>query len=153
MEREQTIQVIFENFEAFRRAAFMRKAELLQGRQLPTHAQIGVMFMLRHLGPLNIKDLAAQFRMTSSAATQLVDGLVKDCLVKRTEDSKDRRKTSLELTAKGSQVLIKARKFRLQNMNNVFQVLSNEELAQLEKLQRKLVDHLQDLWIKNQPKR
>jgi DNA-binding MarR family transcriptional regulator len=63
------------------------------------------MFMLVHVGPQSIKDMAVRFSMTPSAATQLVNGLVKDGYLVRTENIWDRRKVGVDLTVKGKKHL------------------------------------------------
>jgi len=46
-------------------------------KDMPTHAQLGIMCVLAHRKAQSIKELAEQFGISSSAATQLVNGMVR----------------------------------------------------------------------------
>ncbi len=148
MDRQQNMQALLEHMEAIGKAMASRALEQPRS-DMPTHAQLGVLLIVLHRGPQNIKTLANIFRMTSSAATQLVNGLVRDGLLRREEDKDDRRKISVHLTQKGKRLLVIARKQRLQNMVRIFETLSNTDLEQLEKIHRKVIQQLQLLWTKN----
>jgi len=149
MNRQQTIQALLQNMEAIGKAMMSRKVEALQA-DMPTHAQLGVLLMVNYQGPHSIKSLAEKFRMTSSAATQLVNGLVNSGLLSRVEDKEDRRKICVEMTPKGKRVIEATKKQREKNMLQIFAPLSDAELTQLEKIQRKITERLQILWTKNQ---
>lgn len=151
MKREDIIQALLQNMEAIGKAMLSQKAEKPLGN-MPTHAQIGILLVVLYEGPQSIKNLATKFRMTSSAATQLVTGLVKDKLLTRVEDKNDRRKICVQMTPKGKQVLAIAKKQREKNMLKVFEPLTDSELVQLEKIQRKIIEHVQLLWTQNKKK-
>ena len=147
MSRQQTIEALLQNMEAIGKAMMNRKVETLQA-DMPTHAQLGVLLMVNYQGPHSIKSLAEKFRMTSSAATQLVNGLVKNGLLSRVEDEQDRRKIAVGMTQKGKRLLEATKKQREKNMLKIFEPLSDVELVQLEKIQRKITEQLQLLWTK-----
>lgn len=147
MSRHQTIEALLQNMEAIGKAMMSRKVETLQA-DMPTHAQLGVLLMVNYQGPHSIKSLAEKFRMTSSAATQLVNGLVKNGLLSRVEDEQDRRKIAVGMTQKGKRLLEATKKQREKNMLKIFEPLSDVELVQLEKIQRKITEQLQLLWTK-----
>ncbi len=151
MDRQEIIQALLQNMETIGKAMMVRSFEQPKGN-LPTHSQMGVLFVLLHRGQQSIKSLADSFRMSSSAATQLVNGLVNDGLLTRVEDKQDRRKICVAITTKGKRMLELARKQRLKNMTKIFESLTNDELAQLEKIHRKVVERLQFLWTKKQHK-
>lgn len=79
--------------------------------------------------------------MSSSAATQIVDGLVREKVLMRQVDKKDRRKISISLTATGKKKLLQAKKLRAKAMAKYFDPLNDKELAQLQKLLEKIVEH------------
>ncbi len=112
---------------------------------LPTRAQVGFLHLISEHGTQSIKDLAATFGMTSSGATQLVDGLVKAGLVTRSEDVHDRRKICLAITVTGQEHLAHAKDKTRHIMERLFSVLNDEELSQLAKLHDKLAGHLEQL--------
>jgi DNA-binding MarR family transcriptional regulator len=151
MKRQEIIQALLQNMEAIGKAMMSRKIEKPMS-SMPTHAQLGILLVVLYQGPQSIKNLADKFRMTSSAATQLVNGLVQDRLLTRVEDKKDRRQIHVEMTAKGKRTLAIAKKQREKNMLEIFQPLTDTELMQLEKIQRKITERLQILWTKNQTK-
>jgi DNA-binding MarR family transcriptional regulator len=108
----------------------------------PTRAQTGTLFFISHEGAQSIKQIAEKFQISASAATQLVDSMVKDRLLARKEDKQDRRKIFVDLTLKGKEKLKKARKIRLEKMKKLLQVLSDEELLQLKNIYGKLNERL-----------
>ena len=65
-----------------------------------TPAQWGVLMCVGHGAKSTVKDVAGALSITSSAATQLIDGLVESGYVKRAEDLRDRRSVSLTLSKK-----------------------------------------------------
>ena len=68
-------------------------------------AQLGAMFQIYHRGCVGVTDLGDQLGVTSSAASQLLERLVQQELVQRSEDPSDRRVKQIVLTDKGRQVL------------------------------------------------
>ena len=64
----------------------------------------GVMWQLRER-PMRSGDLAQRCAMTAPAVTELVDSLAREGLVRRLEDSADRRVVLVELTAQGRREL------------------------------------------------
>lgn len=110
----------------------------------PTRAQMGVLYCLSKRGAQSIKEIAKDFGMTPSGATQLVDSLVKQELVTREEASDDRRRVSLSLTAKGTKVMKELHKARIDAFKKFLSPLSQEELAQLFAIQKKLIEHFQN---------
>lgn len=135
-----------QDMETISRAMVMRKIAHNRGH-MPTHAQTGVMLAVSHHGPQSVKELATMFRMTSSAVTQLVNGLVADGLLKRIGDETDRRKTSVHITAKGKRQLSMARKHRLQAMRELFTPLTDKELEHMRRLHLKITERLQAVWM------
>jgi len=90
----------------------------------------------------NIKEIADNLNVTSSAATQLVDGLVKNGYLKRLSDENDRRAIKLILTEKTKKQAAEIKtKFR-QKFASMFEVLNDKELAEYYKLNRKIISNL-----------
>ena len=121
-------------------------------KDMPPHAQMGVLFMVAINGPMSIKEISKRFGMTSSAATQLVNGLVKGGLLTREEDKDDRRKICVILTAKGKKIIEKAKEYRMKRMIEMFEPLSDTELGQLQKILTKIIEHWQTTCNKLQNK-
>jgi DNA-binding MarR family transcriptional regulator len=108
---------------------------------MPTPAQIGILVLIARGGAQNLKDLAARLRMSSSAATQLVDGLVEERMLTRTEDPADRRRILLALTASGRRKLDQAKKRRMDSFAKLLAPLTESELVDWKRLQRKIIGH------------
>jgi DNA-binding MarR family transcriptional regulator len=66
-----------------------------------TMPQVVSLHVLRHLGPLGISELAGHLRLSTSAASSLVDRLVERELVHRAEDPEDRRQKRVALAPAG----------------------------------------------------
>ena len=141
MSREELINEFSANLDTLRRIGAVRHQRDMATKHLPTHAQMGVLFMVADRGVQTTKELSQQFGMTSSAVTQLVNGLVKDGLLERKIDAHDGRRANIELTQKGQDVLGQSKQLRLKRIQEVFTPLSQEELAQLIKIQGKIVEH------------
>jgi DNA-binding MarR family transcriptional regulator len=142
MKRTELITAITEGMACMRRSAMSQPAASAGDKNCPTRAQVGVLFMLAHDGPQTTKDLAARLAMTSSAVTQLVDGLVRDKSIARKEDKDDRRRIQLSLTDNGKKRLAEAKKQHVTVFTRLFNGLSDEELVQLHKIQQKIIANL-----------
>lgn len=142
MKRTEVMAAIAEDMAYMRRfsASLHKSCEIPNG--MPTHAQIGILFILEHHGPIGLKELARQLSMSPSAATQLVDGLARDKLLMREEDADDRRKIRLTVTPVGKEKLFLVKKAHIASSMKLFEVLSDMELIQYRDLQRKLINHL-----------
>jgi DNA-binding MarR family transcriptional regulator len=103
-----------------------------------TTTQLGVLFLLRQEAGMPAGLLAERLRVTPSTLTRIVDRLVRVNLVRRQEDSGDRRLTRHYLTTEGAQ--------SLEEMARTARAYLTEILRQLprEKLER-LMESLQDL--------
>lgn len=140
MKREELISNFVDSMDAMRRVLFSKHAKHT-ARGIITRAQFGVLMLASEEG-ISIKELARRFSMSSSAATQLVDGLVKDALLVRTEDSHDRRKLKIFLTSRGKKKLAQARNAHLETLTTFFRPLSTNELITLLKIQEKILKNL-----------
>src|SRR5438128_1296896 len=77
-------------------------------------AQVELLFFLSHNQDVTIKDIAANLNTTSSAATQLVTGLVTDKLAARVGDTADRRSVRIHLTKAGQDRLLACQKSKIE---------------------------------------
>jgi DNA-binding MarR family transcriptional regulator len=68
-------------------------------------SQLGVLFHLNKLGTSGVTDLGEHLGVTSAAASQLLDRLVHQGLIERSEDPNDRRVKRIVLTDSGSRTL------------------------------------------------
>lgn len=103
-----------------------------------TGAQWAVLHLLLHRESIAVKDAAESLGITSSAATQLIDALVKQGLVTREEGKEDRRLVELRLSKKAALHVAQMREVYLERLSEVFEALSDQELAQYVSLSKKL---------------
>lgn len=105
-----------------------------------TPAQWGVLMVLDTQGKSNVKDIASTLKISSSAATQLIDGLVAHGYVVRQEDTNDRRRIILFISKKSEKEISRIKKQIIEKFLTSFSVLSDAELDQLILLNKKIVD-------------
>jgi DNA-binding MarR family transcriptional regulator len=68
-------------------------------------SQLGALFHIHRRGSSGVTDLGEDLGVTSSAASQMLERLVQQELILRSEDPSDRRVKQIILTDKGLQVL------------------------------------------------
>lgn len=139
MDRTKIIHEFFQNIGIMRRF-FAHAPQAPTG--MPTHAQVWVMMLLAHAKAMSVQDLALQLTISSSAVTQLVGGLEKSGLVTRNISEENRRKIVVTMTEKGKKVLSQSKKQRFDVFQKLFDVLTNEELLTLKRIQEKVIAHV-----------
>ncbi|QBD74629.1 MarR family transcriptional regulator [Ktedonosporobacter rubrisoli] len=75
-------------------------------------AQLKGLTVLSHHGKITVSQLAEQLQVGRSAASLLADRLVAEGLVERAEDSEDRRRTVLQLSQRGEELVAQLRRGR-----------------------------------------
>jgi DNA-binding MarR family transcriptional regulator len=68
-------------------------------------SHIGALFHLYHEGTCGVTELGNHLDVSSAAASQMLERLVQQDLIQRTEDPDDRRVRQIVLTEKGSRIL------------------------------------------------
>lgn len=137
-ERSQLIEQFQENIRAIGRKLW-HGADRALGRCVIHPSQARLLYLMHKKGKTTIKELAAILGTTPSAATQLVEGLVEASLVTRKADTKDRRVTWLDLSAKGKKTFTNFHRAHLRRLTELLQPLSNTDLAKLTTIQKKLL--------------
>lgn len=140
MNRSEIISEIFEDMASFKRLLMPAHGGQCPMR-MPSPSQVGILLLIARQGPQSLKELARHMCMSSSAATQLADGLIKDRLLTRTEDQTDRRRISLALTESGKRRLSQARKEHVAVLAKFLDPLTENELIEWKRLQRKIIDN------------
>ena len=85
-------------------------------------SQLGALFHLNRMGSSGVTDLGDHLGVTSAAASQMLERLVQQGLILRTEDPNDRRVKQIVLTDQGCQILedgIRARQGWLDDLAKV----------------------------------
>ena len=143
MNRHALISHFLDNMDMLRRGLMSKHVNhRTHTKNCPTRAQLGVLYIIAAEGKLSIKELANRFSMSSSAATQLVESLVKGKLLSRSEDSKDRRKIVITLTSLGTKTLAEARAEHIVSLSKILQPLTTADLVLLHRLQEKVLKNL-----------
>ena len=90
-------------------------------------SQVGALFQIQHRGSSGVTDLGDKLGVTSSAASQMLERLVQQELILRSEDPSDRRVKQLVLTDKGHQVLQESVRARQSWLSDLAETLSDRE--------------------------
>jgi MarR family transcriptional regulator, organic hydroperoxide resistance regulator len=93
--------------------------------------QVKALFFIANEGSVNFRKLAQAMKVTPSNVTGIIDRLVDQGLVTRTENPDDRRMLMLELTAKGDALIAKLRERRMSQMSLILDRMSTAELVNI----------------------
>lgn len=97
-----------------------------------------IFFIYKNKSEASVKEIAEFLHVTSGAVTQLVDYLVENKIVKREENSADRRSVNIKLTAGTEKKFNNFKKKYLESVSKSFNFLSDRELTQFIKLVEKI---------------
>jgi DNA-binding MarR family transcriptional regulator len=131
--RNHIIEKIFENIYIIRQKIASEMNLPLNEISL-TYSQWQVLNHVRKNRSINIKELAGLLDITSSAATQIVDGLVNKGFLSRRRSKTDRRVLEIELSRKSMMRLKKS----MDKICPIFSVLDDDELIEYCQLTAKL---------------
>lgn len=104
-----------------------------------TPAQMGMLMVIEQCGESTVKDVAKTLGITSSAATQLVDGLVMGGYLTRKISTEDRRAVTLALSKKSKNQVERMKKHTLERFLTVFKVLNDTEFNRYLALNKKII--------------
>jgi len=90
-------------------------------------SMIGTLFHLSKKGCAGVTDLGDHLGVTSAASSQMLERLVQQELILRTEDPTDRRGKQIVLTEKGHHVLDEGVRARQGWLDDLVEILSQEE--------------------------
>ena len=122
-----------------RRVMLRAKQQQLSAYGLtPSQAEVLVGLELRHT--CSTGDIASSLGVTSSAATQTVETLVRRGLVERAADATDRRVVRLVLTSEGSQLTAQLHEQRRRQLTELVSRLNPEQTSALVTALRTLTD-------------
>jgi DNA-binding MarR family transcriptional regulator len=89
-------------------------------------SQVGALFRIRH-GASGVSDIGDDLGVTSAAASQMLERLVQQGLIIRSEDPNDRRSKLLVLTDKGHEILRESIQARQQWIEELADRMTTEE--------------------------
>jgi DNA-binding MarR family transcriptional regulator len=106
------------------------RTQLAQGRRLDPSAwlRIETMKFIADNQKPSMGQVAEYLSITAPSATSLVSGLIREGLVVRKVDARDRRASKLELSRKGKSVLLKTIARGTALLGELFSTLSAEDL-------------------------
>jgi DNA-binding MarR family transcriptional regulator len=109
-----------------------------------TMPQFIVMNFLNRRGESSMTDLAHFINVTTAAVTGMVDRLVRDGYVARSNDPKDRRIIRIALTAKGARVVKLMLEDQRKIMIEMFGMISPSERRQYLKILEHIQHHIKE---------
>lgn len=89
--------------------------------------QMSVLFHLHHGNECGVSSIGEHLGVTNAAASQMIDRLVQNGLVERTEDPEDRRVKQLKLTGKGASLVQEGIEIRQRWIDDLTNRLTLEE--------------------------
>lgn len=139
--RRKIVEEITESLYLIKRKIASEMHHLSDEGQI-THPQWVILHHVRKSKMINIKDLANLLGVTSSAATQIVDGLVKKELLLRKRNKEDRRILNIELSGKAINKFDSIKSARFDTLSALFNVLDDDELQDYRDLNNKITSRI-----------
>lgn len=143
-QRRRLIEEFFEVNVVFQRLFGSCKDRYLSQYGL-SRPQAEILYYVADQQPVTVKQIAQIMKVTSSAATQMIEGLVKLGYLQRENDEADRRIVRISLTTNGQSRFNEFKFHHLEKVNQLLATLTNEELEQLLQLRKKVVQRLEEL--------
>ncbi len=104
-------------------------------------SQMATLFQISRRGRLAVSDISDDLGVSNAAASQLLDRLVQQGLVLRSENPQDRREKMLVITDEGRHVLLETTRTRLVWLERLADSLTPEEKAKIVAALEILLDH------------
>ena len=137
-DRKQKVEELLTDLRSLRRATALRSPQSGKSPRI-TPSQWGVLLIVEQHGKCTVKSLSQALGISSSAATQLVDGLVTSGYLKRETSSEDRRAVTLVLSKKSKRQTENMKARALRKFLKLFEVLNDREFKQYVALNKKIV--------------
>ncbi|WP_195940077.1 MarR family winged helix-turn-helix transcriptional regulator [Romboutsia sp. 1001713B170131_170501_G6] len=102
-----------------------------------TISQFGVLEALYNKGDLRIGEIMEKILTTSGNITVVIKNLEKDGFIKKIPDPSDRRSTIISITDKGVKVIEEILPEHIENINDIFSILTDEEKVLLKNILKK----------------
>lgn len=139
--RKNQIEDLIQMFHVIRRKTLTGTFILSPQNQIPNSQWI-LLHTVYHNEGIGIKELSNMLGISSSAATQLVDSLVKQGHLVRQVSPDDRRALKIRLSVKTKKVINKSKTEAFAKVDSLFDVLSDEELQTYCDLSKKIIDRI-----------
>ncbi len=132
MEKAELIKEINELQRKIDRARRQYQLDIWMSLSL-TMAQLKCLFFISNQGSANSKTLAETLKVTPTNITGIIDRLVKQGLVSRSEDTHDRRVLILRATNKGEALVANLRERKRSGFSRVLAHMDDDKLTVLHK--------------------
>jgi len=106
---------------------FMVKQTSMIKKSDITVPQIAILHLLKDIPKCKMSEIAKFLNVTTSAATGIVDRMVRSGLLKRSREPKDRRIINIKLTPKGEKTINTIFKERQKMMTDIFRHFDPKE--------------------------
>jgi DNA-binding MarR family transcriptional regulator len=106
--------------------------------------QIGALFRIRK-GECSVSDISSELSISNAAASQMLDSLVAQDFIRRSEDPHDRRAKQIVLTEKGRKLLLEGLQARQLWMHDLVHHLTPQEQTQIASALKILVEKTNQL--------
>lgn len=116
---------------------YMRENEL-------SASQVGALFQIQR-GRSNVSDLGEELGISIAAASQMLERLVRQELIRRSEDPEDRRAKRLVLTDKGCRIVQESLQARQEWLKDLASTLSATERERVAAAVKTLIDKTNQL--------
>jgi DNA-binding MarR family transcriptional regulator len=127
---EALVQSLVSLIEEFMRRS-MRDFILYSKQNGLSMTQIATLLLIHRKGAISVSDIGNELQITSPAASQLLDRLVQQGLVDRSEDPDDRRLKQITLSNQGEAVLKAGFQARRNWLEDLVELMSQEEQKQV----------------------
>lgn len=141
-----------EDFEASQIAMLLGRTAILKDRVLDKHledyavtaAQFKVLIIAARWNIDTPAELCRYLALDSGSMTRMLDRLEQKFLIERRRSAADRRQVHIALTPEGQQLADRLPDIGAAAMNQLVGILERPELAELERLLRKILTHAGD---------
>jgi DNA-binding MarR family transcriptional regulator len=148
-ERQELLEKFLMSQFTFERITTPKNDGFLKQYRL-TGPQMELLYWLSALrGCASIKDTATMLNITSGAATQLVDSLVRRGLLERCVSNSDRRYVDVELSEAGKTFFAEFRKAHLNHAHKVLETLRDSDLQTITSARQRVIDHFREKRIED----
>ncbi len=128
--KEELISSVLELFKTLGHNRMRYQKEPWQNLIVPL-AQLKSLFLINIKGSINVRELALELGVTPGNVTSIVDRLVGQGLVERSEGPEDRRIVLLQLTDKGRKTITEIHETQQSDMKRFLERMSAEDISAL----------------------
>ena len=108
-------------------------------------SHIGALFHIHRKGTCGVTDLGNHLGVTSAAASQMLERLVQQGLLLRTDDPVDRRVKQIVLTSKGDRILKEGIRARQSWLDDLTEILTESEKESIGAALNILIENVRNL--------